>query len=435
MYGNATAEDFWNAQTANSHKPVDKIMESFVTQPGVPLLTFGPVTPAKTGKRTVSVAQSRFFLSPTSTGSREQKWTVPVCFKTVKGSACELVSDSSSTVAVPAAPFVYANADAKGYYRSAYSSVEEKAIAAHAESALSPTERLGLVGDVWSLMRSGQGSVGGYLDLVSALRNDQEAQVQESALGKVQAVMDRIATDQDRVRLKAWIVATYAPVYAKLPPTGGTPDQKQLRALLFSMLGAAGDEGVVAEARRLTNRYIADPGSVDADVSGSAVQLAAMHGNAALYEKLLALSKSATNPDVQTTALYNLANFDDSKLVTRTLDYLSAGSVRNQDSWILYALLMRRTATRPQTWDYIRAHWAETKAQLTTASGARLVGATSFFCTAERRDEVQSFFTANPVQAAARTQKKAIDSINDCIQLHTAQEPNLKLWLDHNAPQ
>ncbi len=41
LYGNATAEDFWNAQTATSHKPVDKIMESLVAQPGVPLLTFG----------------------------------------------------------------------------------------------------------------------------------------------------------------------------------------------------------------------------------------------------------------------------------------------------------------------------------------------------------------------------------------------------------
>ncbi len=40
MYGNATAEDFWNAQTEVSHKPIDKIMESFVAQPGVPLLTF-----------------------------------------------------------------------------------------------------------------------------------------------------------------------------------------------------------------------------------------------------------------------------------------------------------------------------------------------------------------------------------------------------------
>ena len=37
LYGNATAEDFWNAQTAASHKPVDKIMESLVAQPGEPI--------------------------------------------------------------------------------------------------------------------------------------------------------------------------------------------------------------------------------------------------------------------------------------------------------------------------------------------------------------------------------------------------------------
>ncbi len=36
LYSNATAEDFWNAQTATSHKPVDKIMESLVAQPGHP---------------------------------------------------------------------------------------------------------------------------------------------------------------------------------------------------------------------------------------------------------------------------------------------------------------------------------------------------------------------------------------------------------------
>ena len=39
-FANATAQDFWNAQTATSHKPVDKIMESLVVQPGVPMLTF-----------------------------------------------------------------------------------------------------------------------------------------------------------------------------------------------------------------------------------------------------------------------------------------------------------------------------------------------------------------------------------------------------------
>jgi aminopeptidase N len=485
LYANATAEDFWNAQTAASHKPVDKIMESFVTEAGVPLLTFVPET--KSGKHAVAVAssanstnamgdkftpdtndhapvyaaqtsngwalthdfklgknpdakdavdvaQSRFYLSPTSTGSREQHWTIPVCFKTAGVPKCEIVSDVNQTVAVPHGAFFYANADAKGYYRSAYTKEESRGIAAHAESALTPPERLGLLGDTWALMRSGAGSgVGSYLDLVKALRLDGDVMVQESALGKVATVSERIATDSDRKRLKAWVVATYAPIYAKLPATGGTDDEQQLRAMLFGVLGEAGDETVIADAHKLTEQYIADPGSVDADIAGDAVALAAAHGDAALYDQLLALSKNATNPDVQTTALYDLAAFTDPALVKRTLDYLSAGNVRNQDSGALYGILLRDRETREQTWSYIKSHWPQTKAQLTSFSGERLIGATGIFCSATQRDDMQSFFAANPLASTDRTLKKAVDSINDCIQLHEAQEPNLKAWLDHNA--
>jgi len=483
LYANATAEDFWGAQTATSHKPVDKIMQSFVTQAGVPLLVFssaetksskrgssdapmpasdplaekpisdGPhapvyVSPTPDGfstkhvpwknhnaKQALGIAQSRFFLSPTSTGSRDQHWTVPVCFKTAAGSQCEVVSDTTQTIAVPYSTFVYLNADAKGYYRSEYTKDEQKQIVAHAETGLTPVERLGLIGDTWALMRSGEGSVGGYMDLANALQNESEFQVQDSALTKVQTVYDRIADDDDRKRLNAWLVATYSPIYAKLPATGGTDDQQQLRADLFGVLGNAGDEDILSQAHTITEKYIADPASVDAEVAPNAVQLAAAHGDAALYDQLLALSKSATNPDVQTTALINLASFTDPKLVTRTLDYLSSGGVRNQDSWRLYSQLLRHTATRERAWSYIKAHWPETKAQLTMTSGERLVTATGFFCTTEKRDDVQSFFAANPVISAERTLKKTINTINDCIQLHTAQEPNLKLWLDHNAPQ
>jgi aminopeptidase N/puromycin-sensitive aminopeptidase len=80
LYANATAEDFWNAQTAASHKPVDKIMESLVAQPGAPLLTFSEPVDGK-----VAVAQKRFFLSPSIVPDPAQKWTLPVCFKTATG--------------------------------------------------------------------------------------------------------------------------------------------------------------------------------------------------------------------------------------------------------------------------------------------------------------------------------------------------------------
>ena len=88
LYANATAEDFWNAQTATSHKPVDKIMESFVAQPGVPLITF-----MGDGKAKVDAVESRFYLSPglKAGDKKAESWTIPVCFKG-EAKDCELLS-------------------------------------------------------------------------------------------------------------------------------------------------------------------------------------------------------------------------------------------------------------------------------------------------------------------------------------------------------
>ena len=91
LYANATAEDFWNAQTAASHKPVDKIMESLVAQPGAPILTFGQPSGGK-----VSVAQKRFYLSPSIQPDPEQKWTLPVCFKTERRKSMRALTPEKS---------------------------------------------------------------------------------------------------------------------------------------------------------------------------------------------------------------------------------------------------------------------------------------------------------------------------------------------------
>ena len=77
LFANATAEDFWGAQTATSHKPVDQIMESLVAQPGAPILVF-----ADPAGGTVHVAQKRFFLSPSIPPDPAQKWSFRFASKT-----------------------------------------------------------------------------------------------------------------------------------------------------------------------------------------------------------------------------------------------------------------------------------------------------------------------------------------------------------------
>src|SRR5215471_5397303 len=149
MYGNATAEDFWSAQTAESHKPVDKIMESFVAQPGVPILNFSAP------QDSVGVSQQRFFLSPSAKSEKPQSWNVPVCMKANDGKAdCEVLSASQQSLKTPQAPFFFANAAGKGYYRSTYPADVYAKITENVETGLIAEERISLLGDVWAQVRA-----------------------------------------------------------------------------------------------------------------------------------------------------------------------------------------------------------------------------------------------------------------------------------------
>ncbi len=58
-YGNATAEDFWNAMTRATGKPVDKIMKSFIDQPGAPEITVRSTCSG--GVTKVTLRQERFY--------------------------------------------------------------------------------------------------------------------------------------------------------------------------------------------------------------------------------------------------------------------------------------------------------------------------------------------------------------------------------------
>jgi aminopeptidase N len=442
LYANATAEDFWNAQTANSHLPVDKIMSSFVTQPGVPLLRL-----SERQASGVPVSQSRFFLSApaaarlTATdgkGQQEWRWTVPVCLKTSDKPICRVLTPQDSSIPLPkdaGLPMFYVNAGGKGYYRTLYTPQQYSAIVAKAETVLTPPERIGLLGDRWALVRSGQATVGGYLDLVLALKQDPNAAVLDLVHRQLEKVDSDIATDEDRAEFAAVVRRQFGPVYAALgSPMKGEPfDRQQLRGTLFEMLGAAGDPSVLAQAQQLTARVFAVDNkkdkTLDATLSDSAVLVSASNGDAALYDKLLAVSRNSGDPGEKTDALRTLGRFRDPALVQRTLDYLVSGEVRNQDTWIVLVALLRDRATRDQTWDYMQKNWDKVHAQLTVSSGAEIVRATGNFCTVRQRDEVIDFFATHKIEASERTLAKAVDSINDCIQLRSSQEPDFHSWV------
>jgi aminopeptidase N/puromycin-sensitive aminopeptidase len=427
-YSNATAEDFWNAQTATSHKPVDKIMDSLVAQPGEPILTFG--APAN-GK--VAVSQKRFFASPSIQPDPAQKWTIPVCFKTDSGQDCPVLTPDASSLPVPPSALFFANAGGKGYYRSAYPPAVYEALVAGVETALTPAERISLTGDEWGQVRANKAPIGGYLDLVGALKADPNAEVLNNAFSGVDATYERIAeTPQQRAAVAAWIRANFSAKYARLgpPAPGDSPNTREMRAHLFAILGYYGkDPAVLAQARQLVEQYLADQSSVEPTLAQSALAIAARNGDAALFDQLQKAFETSTNPDFQESALRLLVQFENPALLQRALDYAASSKVRNQDAAIQFVIALDVEATRDQAWQYMKANWDKVKAQLTTAMGGYVVGATGSFCSAAARDDVKSFFASHPVPASEIALKHAVERIDGCTEFRSLQEPNLDKWI------
>jgi aminopeptidase N len=434
LYGNATAADFWDTQARVSGLPVDKIMRSFVEQPGVPLVTVG---------EDGNVTQTRFSVSAApAKGPGSEVWMVPVCFK---GAACRLLGPEQPKVDVPVPvskgqgssgmPFLYANAGDQGYYRTAYPSKTLATIVANAETGLTPPERIGLLGDRWALLRAGQGTAGDFLDLVIALKHDPNATVMENALGRVETIKTLIATDADRERLNAILRRELGSVYAAMggPSKHESYDHAELRETLFEALGKAKDPTVLAEADQLARALFLGQKPEDPMVGDAAVALVTRTGDSAMYDKLQRVAQNANDPDLKEAALHVLTRFEDPLLVMRTLLYAVSDNVRNQDSWTLIALLLERHETQDLAWQFVQQHWPEIQKKSTASSGTRIVEAAGTFCTVEKRNSVAEFFGTHPAEGSGRALSRALDSISDCVHLREAQEPELQRWLHEHS--
>ena len=131
---------------------------------------------------------------------------------------------------------------------------------------------------------------------------------------------------------------------------------------------------MIAEAKAITEKYLADPTSVDSTLIGPASAIAAINGDAAFFDQLQKVYETSDNPDMQEGALYRLAMFKNPALAKRSLDYTLSGKVRNQDSPAMLSIPFRSRDTRDLAWQYVQQNWDKVKAQMTPLSASGFVG-------------------------------------------------------------
>jgi aminopeptidase N len=438
QYANATADDFWSTQAKTSKKPVDLIMPTFVKQAGVPVIN---VKSQCSGTSTaVTLDQRRYYYDREKfQAANDQLWQVPLCMKSSTGAQkCELLTKREQTFTLPGcSTWVLANAGATGYYRAGYQPDAVRSLAGDAESKLTPAERIASQSDIWASVRVGREPVGDYLAFAQGLEGDRNRAVMDDVLGRLNFIGRYLVTDSDRDSYRAWLRGYLSPVVKDVgwePKPGESDEQRTLRSRLFNSLGYDGrDPQVLAEARKIADKALEDPSSVDRQLAGGALALAALNGDQAFYDRVMAALKNAKSPEEYYNYLFTLPQFSDPKLLQRTLDFAVSPDVRSQDALGVVSSVMGNPEGQKQAWDFVLSHWdAVQKAGGPFASG-QIVGSTGTFCDAQMRDQVVEFYSAHKIESAERTYRQSIERINNCVDLKSQQQPQLASWLGQHG--
>lgn len=434
-WANASAEDFWNTMTEVTKQPLDRMLSSFVLQPGYPLVS---VETKCEGDRTrLTLRQRRFFATRTdSAAGSKLVWTIPIVARSLdkdQGWYRLILDEPAHTFSIPGcAAHLFINREGRGYFRTEYS---ENVLGDL--SRLTTAEKVSLLSDDWALVRAGGKNIAGYLDRVESLIADHDPVVVSAVLPALGTIDDDLTVDSDRTAYHAWVRKLLSPVAKKAGWTdvpGESLNTREMRSDLVATLADNGDDAdVKRRARELAPAVLNGTSGFDLQMAAAVLRIAARSGDAAMYEQVETKLAGAVTPQQKSMYRSTLVNFGDPELVRRTLLWAMSPRLRSQDRLGVMAGLLASDDARPVAWPFVKEHWDELAKNVPPFQMGFLAFGMSRVCTAAERDDVRTFFASHPLPGSERRVRQSMERIDGCISFHNEQAASLAAYLGSSA--
>jgi puromycin-sensitive aminopeptidase len=422
-WGNTTAADFAEALSRSTERPVTRVLESYVRQPGLPVVE---LKARCIDQRTeVQLTQRRFQVDG---GGGRETWSVPVCLRTSQGEHCELLEQRSQKVLLDGcAERVVGNSGGRGYYLVDHAPAQREALAA-GFVALSTAERNSLLRDEWWLVRAGRRPIQQYLALSGRTLDDSGLGEHIERLSEAERTLIGPA---ERAGFALAVRSVLEPALARLPTGPEQPaETRAWRAHVLAALGRLADDAASqTEAREFAAAWRADPASVDQARSRPLLRLAVHAGDAPTHAALVTSLGSSTDGARRYDYLDALAMARTPELVTANLALVHGAELRPQEVSHHLAGLLRNPVAAAPTWALIRRDWERIAARVPAGHSALIVAAAGALCDRAHAVELESFLAAHPGAATAQEGARAADAIRACAAMRAVQRKGLTDYL------
>ncbi len=408
-YKNTETNDLWDAIEATSGEPVRRIMDSWIWQPGFPLISAS----LRDDGTTLRLAQRRFLLDPAAADTpHDQTWVVPIHVRNGEEVSVVLLDAEHVDLPLsePEAPVVV-NAGGHGFFRVAYDDALRGRLGRETLASMSTLERYSLVDDAWTSTVAGRLSAVDLLDVLEGFADEREHAVWQSIVIALRG-LGRLVGDAARPEFEARVRSLVTPALTSLgEPTDDESDlDGKLRGLLTAALGVLGADTATRErCRELFAAAGADPTAVDPELTAAATSVVATTGDTADYERMQQAFLDATTPQDQLRHLFALAEFDSETLILRTCEFAMSPAVKTQNAPFLLRAAIANRKHGPTAWTFLRTHWAEATEAFPSNTIVRMVDSVKLLTDPELVVDVQSFFAEHPIPQAAKTLEQILE--------------------------
>jgi len=358
-YGNTETADLWKALGQIAHKPVDEFMQAWTSQSGYPLLH------ANITDDGLELKQERFYtnyhakLNATKHVGPREVWPVPLHASQTLDSS--ILKKEQASLPLPKDHHqLQLNCRRSGFYQTLYNSSHLFRLGEAVKAGrVEPVDRMTLLSDTFDAAKAGYVGTIDALTLLEYYANEDSTIVWDIIAGNIgttRAVMD---DDKLREALKPFTRKLTAVQLARLgwdERESDTHFDLLLRPTILGMASVAEEPSVVAEARKRFDA-MQKPEDLAPDIRGVVYGTVARTGDAADFDKLLAMHNTSTNSEERITLAAALTGFKQPELIDRALGMIDSKEVRIQDAayWLAYSFTNR--FAKRDAWDWMRQHW------------------------------------------------------------------------------
>ncbi len=443
-WGNATSDDLFAAVRRQLGAEFEAGLRSFIEQPGVPRIS---ATLSCAGSTKLALHQQRSLpagvIDPVA-----RTWTVPVCVRygdaTTSHRTCTTLAGTDGGLALEGAcpTWTILNAEGAGYYRSA---VDPKLVAqlltptSAIARAAKPTvaERLMLVADVRAAVERGELPIDQALALAPLVARDPHDRVARAAFTASQLRMDGL-DDALYARFTRYYVATYQPLATRLGWKRRAADPDDRQALRQIALGVAySDPGLTKIATKLALAWLADRKAADDDLVGVILAAATHHGDAALFDRLLAAARVPRDRTEQQRMLAALGGFTAPELVARALALTLSPDLDLRDSLPILEGVLNARESRALGLVFVEAHLGELLKRLRDDEASWFLARLATLpCDQATYDRIVALVPprAQRIGGAEAAVTRGLELSRQCIATTQRQLPALKAFLPSIRP-